>query len=344
LIISMGWRRFQTQMVYSMKDQNDRMRLIKYTPEYMHCYATFYGPITPPNTGFIGFQYLDASEPGFRVSATGVVLELNQSFQIMKKLKLVGYPYQVNKNTAFVKSMFNTKLEVAKFLGASIRTVSGIRGQIKKAQRETEGAFRATFEDRILMSDIVFLRAWTQVEVKKYYNPVTDLLLPGKGQWQGMKTVYQLRKEKNIPIPVNEDSVYKPIERLQRRFNPLQIPRSVEKELPFHLTKKLPTPDPLNLLTSRAVILEPEEKRRLKMLSQISQLKEFKEEKQKTKRDEQTKQYFMRKQKEEKEKAQRIRVTNKKFYQLAQQLTKESERPTKRRRAGSRKKSKGGDE
>jgi len=167
LIISMGWRRFQTQIVYTMKDQNDRMRLIKYTPEHMHCYATFYGPITPPNTGFIGFQYLDNKETGFRVSATGVVLELNKSFQIMKKLKLVGYPYQVNKNTAFIRSMFNSKLEVAKFLGASIRTVSGIRGQIKKGERGIEGAFRATFEDRILMSDIVFLRAWTQVEVKK---------------------------------------------------------------------------------------------------------------------------------------------------------------------------------
>ena len=118
----------------------------------MHCFATIYAPICPPNTGVIAFQNMSNSVESFRISATGVVLELDHKFSVMKKLKLVGTPTKVHKNTAFIKGMFNTELEVAKFEGASLRTVSGIRGQVKKAQRGGTGDFRATFEDKILKS------------------------------------------------------------------------------------------------------------------------------------------------------------------------------------------------
>lgn len=66
--------------------------------------------------------------------------------------------------------------------GASIRTVSGIRGTIKKAikpggmQKARDGTFRGSFEDKILSSDIVFLRAWVAVDIPRFFNPVTNLL------------------------------------------------------------------------------------------------------------------------------------------------------------------------
>lgn len=61
-----------------------------------------------------------------------MVLEVDQAVQIVKKLKLVGYPYKIFKKTAFVRDMFTSALEVARFEGAAVRTVSGIRGQVKK--------------------------------------------------------------------------------------------------------------------------------------------------------------------------------------------------------------------
>ncbi|CAM9411175.1 unnamed protein product, partial [Heterosigma akashiwo] len=138
LVFSVGWRRFQSLPMYSIEDQNDRQRFLKYTPEHMHCHATFYAPLIPANTGILAFQTLDKELAGFRICMTGTALELDDSFDVVKKLKLVGTPLKIFKNTAFIQGMFNSELEVAKFEGAAIKTVSGIRGTIKKAASARE--------------------------------------------------------------------------------------------------------------------------------------------------------------------------------------------------------------
>ncbi|KAJ9629511.1 Glycoside hydrolase 2 (Mannanase, beta-galactosidase) [Taxawa tesnikishii (nom. ined.)] len=221
LIFSLGWRRFQTMPIYSISDSRTRNRMLKYTPEHMHCFGTFYGPLIAPNTGFCCVQSFSNKNAGFRVAATGVVLNVDESTEIVKKLKLTGHPYKIFKNTAFIKDMFSSSLEIAKFEGASIKTVSGIRGQIKKALSKPEGNFRATFEDKVLMSDIVFLRAWYPVKPHRFYNTVTNLLEDGSGDgWQGMRLTGQVRAEQNIPTPKDKNSAYRTIERQTRHFNP----------------------------------------------------------------------------------------------------------------------------
>mmetsp|Transcript_10405 Transcript_10405/g.25161 ORF Transcript_10405/g.25161 Transcript_10405/m.25161 type:complete len:841 (+) Transcript_10405:315-2837(+) len=295
LIFSIGWRRFQSLPTYSTEDENGRHRYLKYTPEHMHCFATFYGPQAAPNSGILAIQRLSGNISGFRIAATGVVLELNASFPVVKKLKLVGTPTKIYKNTAFISGMFNSDLEVSRFEGASIRTVSGIRGQVKKAVREGQpGAFRATFEDKILLSDIVFCRTWMPVQMKEYYNPVTNHLASNEESWRGMKPKAQLQIETNIPIEVNPDSIYKPIDRPDVKFNKLNIPKKLEEALPYASKHKNESKrNRKGYVARRAVVMESSEKKKYSFLQALNSIRnekvKIRKEKKEAKRIDQSK-------------------------------------------------------
>ncbi|KAL7917726.1 hypothetical protein ACQKWADRAFT_331718 [Trichoderma austrokoningii] len=254
LIFSLGWRRFQTLPIYSISDSRTRNRMLKYTPEHMHCFASVYAPLIAPNTGFVCFNSF--SSPGFRIAATGTVLSVDESTEIVKKLKLTGSPYKIFKNTAFIKGMFSSALEIAKFEGASVKTVSGVRGQIKRALSKPEGHFRATFEDKILASDIVFLRAWYPIKPHRFYNPASNLV-----GWQPMRLTGEVRRAENVATPQLKNSQYRKVERQARHFNGLQVPRALAANLPFRsqITQMKPQRKK-TYLQKRAVVLGSEEK------------------------------------------------------------------------------------
>uniref|UniRef100_A0A0E0KDB8 Bms1-type G domain-containing protein n=1 Tax=Oryza punctata TaxID=4537 RepID=A0A0E0KDB8_ORYPU len=312
IIVSIGWRRFQTTPVYAIEDRNGRHRMLKYTPEHMHCFAMFWGPLAPPKSGVLAVQHLSNSQVPFRITATGFVQEFNNTARIMKKIKLTGVPCKIFKKTALVKGMFTSDLEVARFEGAAIRTVSGIRGQVKKAAKiepgdmprrkgeSTEGIARCTFEDRILMSDIVFMRAWVNVEVPTYCNLVTTALQPRDETWQGMRTTAELRRAHNIPIPHNKDSVYKPIERKVRKFNPIEIPAKLQHLLPFKSKPKdMPKHRKTPVENRVPVLMQPNEKKTHAAIQQLRLLKHEKARKKKLQDEKKKKAYEAEKAKSE---------------------------------------------
>lgn len=107
LIISLGWRRFQTCPMFAKIEDDLKHRYLKYTPNHVTCNMTFFGPITPQNTGFLAIQTVandvkEIKRLGFRIAATGAVNEIDKSSHILKKLKLVGTPYKIFKKSAFI--------------------------------------------------------------------------------------------------------------------------------------------------------------------------------------------------------------------------------------------------
>ncbi|ODM93201.1 Ribosome biogenesis protein bms1 [Orchesella cincta] len=274
VIMSVGWRRFQTIALYSVHDHNMRNRMIKYTPEHLHCIANFYGPMTPQGTGILGIA--PRGFDGFRITMTGTILDMDKSAELVKKLKLVGNPSQVFKKSAFVQGMFNSRLEVAKFIGAKIKTVSGIRGVVKRPLQAPPGAFRATFEDKILMSDIVFCRTWVNVDIPKFFLNIANYV---DDKPRLLKTVGQLKREAGVQVAPNPDNLYTGVERETRTFRPLKVPKGLQAKLPYKEKPKIQAKE--NAPQRIAVIKEPHERKMTKFLNTLKSRLSEKEQREK---------------------------------------------------------------
>ncbi|ERS96425.1 hypothetical protein HMPREF1624_07335 [Sporothrix schenckii ATCC 58251] len=313
LIFSLGWRRFQTMPIYSISDSRTRNRMLKYTPEHMHCFAQFYGPFVAPNTGFVCFKNFSAAAPinqqGLRIAATGSVLSVDESTEIVKKLKLTGVPYKIFKNTAFIKDMFNSALEIAKFEGAAIKTVSGIRGQIKHALKQ-EGAFRATFEDKILLSDIVFLRAWFPIKPHRFYNPANNFI-----GWQPMRLTGEIRRDADIATPQQRNSQYREVVRQERHFNTLKVPRQLAASLPFKSqivqTKKQKK---TTYMQKRAVVVGGEERKVRNLLQNLTTIRRDVTQKRAAKKEEKRAEHRQKVADAEAKRAEREKRETKEFW------------------------------
>lgn len=221
VIFSVGWRRFQSIPVFSMKDAS-RNRAIKYTPNSMHCNVTLYGPVVPAGTGFSVYT----EKGGFRVLGFGSITDVSGDSRLVKKLKLVGYPKEILQNTVFVRDMFTSDLEVTKFQGASLKSVSGLRGQIK-GPRGKCGEYRATFEGKMLMSDIITLRCFVPVDVSRVSVPVNNLV----GEWKGLRRLYEIRRELGIEQEHRESSSSEESE---------YVPSETIYDLPYEIESRLP--------------------------------------------------------------------------------------------------------
>jgi ribosome biogenesis protein BMS1 len=57
-----------------------------------------------------------------------------------------------------------------------------------------------------------------------------------------MRRTRDIREQDRVSIPTKKDSAYKPVVRGVRKFNPLKIPKNVQKELPFASKPKLLKP------------------------------------------------------------------------------------------------------
>ncbi|KAI3912441.1 hypothetical protein MKW92_042682 [Papaver armeniacum] len=251
IIVSAGWRRYVTTPIYAMENSNHR--ILKYTPEHKHCLATFWGPLSSPNTRIAAVRSVPDNKEEFRITAKGVVLDFDYARKIVKKTTRRGTPYQIFKNTAFVK--FTPGAETGTVTGAPIRTVSGIRGKVKEVVNGRE-IVRCTFKHKIRRSDVVLLRVFTPVDVPRLINLFTatlgshDFIVPNKTDPRKMD--YHVHKRR---VLIKEGGPF-----FSASSNPLELIYWHERQMERKETHESK---------------EEEERKRKKMLKKIKKRKVF---------------------------------------------------------------------
>jgi ribosome biogenesis protein BMS1 len=270
LVVTIGWRRFQILPIFFNEERGGRNRFVKYMPDFLPCWAVFYGPPSAVNIGVTAFQHLREHLETFRITGTGVTVAPMGDGTVVKKLRVNGHPSEIFEKTAKIVDMFTSSVEATQFVGGLVRTVSGIRGVIKKVERN--GVVRCTFEDSVRTSDIVFLNTWVKVMTVDLFTPVNSLL---SNEWNLVRTTAELRAEQGLRPEYKEDSVYRDVERPEFQEQVLRVPGKLKAQLPYALKKQF---EPKQ--TKRAQILNEDEVAILDLVRKTSELYEKKKQNQ----------------------------------------------------------------
>ncbi|KAI3868208.1 hypothetical protein MKW92_015929 [Papaver armeniacum] len=150
ITISAGWRRYQTNVIYAMENENGQHQLLTKSPENKDCLAVIWGPLAPPKTRIVAVLnkfYCLKNKEAFRIMAKGVVLDFKDDTQLLLEVGRIGTLVHSGK---FARIAFEPKFQIDRFVGA-IQTTSGILGDIGCRR----GFFECTFQDNIPSGDTI---------------------------------------------------------------------------------------------------------------------------------------------------------------------------------------------
>ena len=120
-----------------------------------------------------------------------------------------------------------------------------------------------------------------------FFGGGTPSLLPSRDLAriiESLRANFRLRADAEITIEVNPDSIYKPIERKERKFNKLFVPKSIESALPFKSKHKDSTKRKKeSYATKRAVVMDAAEKKKYTFVQAVNTIRNEKKAKRKEK-------------------------------------------------------------
>lgn len=129
LVFFSGARRFAACPIFSQHTTGNKQKFERFMPPG-DCVATVIAPITFPPGPVLVFR---ETEAGLVLVATGSLLSVNPDRVVIKRIRLAGHPYKLNKRTAVIRYMFFRPEDILWFKPVELITKYGRRGHIKES-------------------------------------------------------------------------------------------------------------------------------------------------------------------------------------------------------------------
>jgi ribosome biogenesis protein BMS1 len=154
-----------------------------------------------------------------------------------------------------------------------------------------------------------------------------------------MRLTGEVRREQGLKTPLNIHSIYKPIERPPRRFNPLIVPKKLQSSLPYSSKPKaMAAQREQTYLQRRAVVMEPKERKAVTLLQQMRALRKDQVMRRKDKKAEKKAEQQKKIEKEEMSKIEKEKEKRKEYMRVAGQKSKREAEVEEGRGASKRRK------
>jgi len=142
------------------------------------------------------------------------------------------------------------------------------------------------------------------------------MLINDKTGWKGMRLQNQVRFEQGKGLPMNNDSAYKKIERVDRKFAGVRVPKQLQQNLPFKSQVSAMKPaKQKTYLQKRAVVLGGEEKKSRTFMQKVFTIAKDKDLKKKKKQEEYIEKKTAKIAKEEAVKKDKDRERKRKYFE-----------------------------
>ncbi|EDQ91294.1 uncharacterized protein MONBRDRAFT_15285 [Monosiga brevicollis MX1] len=167
LIFDTGVRQFAVNPIFSQHSTLDKHKFERFAQPGSVIVASAICPVSyPPLPALV---YRQDANGSLTLVATGSVLSVNPDRLVIKRVRLSGHPFKINKRSATIRYMFFNPDDIAWFKPVEVVTKYGRRGHIKESLG-THGHMKCTFDRQIKADDTILMNLYKRVYPKWSYE------------------------------------------------------------------------------------------------------------------------------------------------------------------------------